>query len=105
MSAAICMTFFRWTTTEFVSLSATFPTKVSRQLFFMAMTRTAFKISAMASPESIALTMGRVNQFLCESNPQQMFVAAFAGILDLRTGHIDYSDAGHELPLHPATIG
>ncbi len=65
---------------------------------FMAMTRTAFKISAMASPESIALTLGRVNQFLCESNPQQMFVTAFAGILDLRTGHIDYSDAGHELP-------
>jgi sigma-B regulation protein RsbU (phosphoserine phosphatase) len=65
---------------------------------FMAMARTAFKISAMASPESIALTMGRVNQFLCESNPQQMFVTAFAGILDLRTGHIDYSDAGHELP-------
>jgi sigma-B regulation protein RsbU (phosphoserine phosphatase) len=70
---------------------------------FMAMTRTAFKISAMSSPESIAVTMGRVNQFLCESNPQQMFVTAFAGILDLRTGRVDYADAGHEPPfvLHP----
>ena len=65
---------------------------------FMAMARTAFKISAIASPESISLTMGRVNQFLCESNPQQMFVTAFAGILDLRTGMVEYADAGHEPP-------
>lgn len=65
---------------------------------FMAMTRTAFKISAIASPESIGLTLERVNQFLCESNPQQMFVTAFAGILDLTTGKVDYADAGHEPP-------
>jgi phosphoserine phosphatase RsbU/P len=65
---------------------------------FMAMTRTAFRMSAIASSESIALTMTRVNQFLWESNPQQMFVTAFAGILDLRTGRIDYADAGHEPP-------
>jgi serine phosphatase RsbU (regulator of sigma subunit)/anti-sigma regulatory factor (Ser/Thr protein kinase) len=65
---------------------------------FMAMARTAFKVSAITSPESIGLTMARVNQFLCESNPQQMFVTAFAGILDLRTGRVDYADAGHEPP-------
>jgi phosphoserine phosphatase RsbU/P len=63
---------------------------------FMAMARTAFKISAIASPESIGLTMARVYQFLCESNPQQMFVTAFAGILDLRTGRVDYADAIEE---------
>jgi len=65
---------------------------------FMAMTRTAFKMAALASPESIERILSRVNQFLCESNPQQMFVTALAGILDLRTGHIDYADAGHEPP-------
>jgi phosphoserine phosphatase RsbU/P len=65
---------------------------------FMAMTRTAFRMSAIASSESIALTMTRVNQFLWESNPQQMFVTAFGGILDLRTGRVDYADAGHEPP-------
>jgi serine phosphatase RsbU (regulator of sigma subunit)/anti-sigma regulatory factor (Ser/Thr protein kinase) len=65
---------------------------------FMAMARTAFKMSALASPESIGLTMARVNQFLCESNPQQMFVTALAGILDLRTGQVEYADAGHEPP-------
>jgi phosphoserine phosphatase RsbU/P len=65
---------------------------------FMAMARTAFKISAMASPESISLTMQRVNQFLFESNQSQMFVTALAGILDLRTGRVEYADAGHEPP-------
>jgi serine phosphatase RsbU (regulator of sigma subunit)/anti-sigma regulatory factor (Ser/Thr protein kinase) len=65
---------------------------------FMAMARTAFKMSALASPDSIGPTMARVNQFLCESNPQQMFVTALAGILDLRTGRVEYADAGHEPP-------
>jgi sigma-B regulation protein RsbU (phosphoserine phosphatase) len=65
---------------------------------FMAMARTAFKMSALASPESIGRTMSRVNQFLCDSNPQQMFVTALAGILDLKTGRVEYADAGHEPP-------
>jgi len=64
----------------------------------MAMARTAFKMSAIASPDSIGPTMARVNEFLCESNPQQMFVTALAGILDLRTGLVEYADAGHEPP-------
>jgi serine phosphatase RsbU (regulator of sigma subunit)/anti-sigma regulatory factor (Ser/Thr protein kinase) len=65
---------------------------------FMAMARTAFKMSAMASPESISATMQRVNQFLFESNQSQMFVTALAGILDLQTGRVEYADAGHEPP-------
>jgi phosphoserine phosphatase RsbU/P len=65
---------------------------------FMMMARTAFKMSAIASPESISLTMGRVNQFLFESNQSQMFVTALAGILDLQTGRVEYADAGHEPP-------
>jgi sigma-B regulation protein RsbU (phosphoserine phosphatase) len=65
---------------------------------FMATVRAAFKMAAIAAPESIALTMNRVNQSLCETNPKQMFVTAFAGILDLRTGRVDYADAGHDSP-------
>jgi phosphoserine phosphatase RsbU/P len=65
---------------------------------FMMMTRTAFKMSAIASPESISLTMSRVNQFLFECNQSQMFVTALAGILDLQTGRVEYADAGHEPP-------
>jgi len=65
---------------------------------FMAVARTAFKISAMATPDSICSTLAAVNRFLVESNESQMFVTAFAGILDLRTGSIQCGDAGHEPP-------
>jgi sigma-B regulation protein RsbU (phosphoserine phosphatase) len=65
---------------------------------FMAITRTAFKMSAMANPPSIAATLAAVNRFLCDGNDSQMFVTAFCGILDLRTGLVEYSDGGHEPP-------
>lgn len=65
---------------------------------FMAITRTAFKISAMANPPTVATTLAAVNRFLCDGNESQMFVTAFCGILDLRTGKVEYSDGGHEPP-------
>jgi serine phosphatase RsbU (regulator of sigma subunit)/anti-sigma regulatory factor (Ser/Thr protein kinase) len=65
---------------------------------FMAMARTAFRIAALASNESIAVILRRLNDFLCESNHSQMFVTVFAGILDLRDGSIEYADGGHEPP-------
>lgn len=65
---------------------------------FMAMARTAFRMAALASKESIALILRRLNDFLCESNHSQMFVTIFAGILDLRDGTIEYADGGHEPP-------
>ena len=65
---------------------------------FMAMVVTSFEISAMTGPDSIARVLRSVNRFLNENNDSQMFVTLFAGILDLRTGRIDYSDGGHEPP-------
>jgi sigma-B regulation protein RsbU (phosphoserine phosphatase) len=65
---------------------------------FMAMVRTAFRMGALASKESIAAILRRLNDFLCESNHSQMFVTVFAGILDLRDGSIEYADGGHEPP-------
>jgi sigma-B regulation protein RsbU (phosphoserine phosphatase) len=65
---------------------------------FMAMVRTAFHMGALASNESIDAIVRKLNQFLCTSNSMQMFVTVFAGILDLRTGLIEYADGGHELP-------
>ena len=40
----------------------------------------------------------RVNKLLCESNKEEMFVTAFEGILDLKTGQLEYVNAGHEIP-------
>jgi sigma-B regulation protein RsbU (phosphoserine phosphatase) len=65
---------------------------------FMAMVLTSFEISAMTSPGSIARVLRNVNRFLIDNNDSQMFVTLFAGVLDLRTGRIDYCDGGHEPP-------
>jgi len=39
------------------------------------------------------------NERLCESNDAGMFVTAWMGILDLRTGHMTYANAGHNPPV------
>ena len=65
---------------------------------FMAMVRTAFRMAATGSHEAIGPIMEKLNDFLCASNHSQMFVTVFAGILDLRTGEIEYADGGHEPP-------
>ena len=74
---------------------------------FMAMVLTSFEISAASlaatqelrrSSDSIAGVLQQVNRFLNANNDSQMFVTLFAGILDLRTGAIEYSDGGHEPP-------
>ncbi|MBQ6716756.1 MAG: PP2C family protein-serine/threonine phosphatase [Clostridia bacterium] len=39
-----------------------------------------------------------VNNILCESNSENMFITAFEGVLDLVTGEFNYVNAGHETP-------
>ena len=39
-----------------------------------------------------------VNNILCESNDNGMFITAFEGVLDLATGEFRYVNAGHEMP-------
>ena len=39
-----------------------------------------------------------VNNLLCESNSEEMFITAFEGVLDLVTGEFVYVNAGHEMP-------
>ena len=42
---------------------------------------------------------GEVNQQLCESNDEGMFVTAWMAVLELSTGHVTYVNAGHNPPL------
>jgi sigma-B regulation protein RsbU (phosphoserine phosphatase) len=42
--------------------------------------------------------MNRVNQVLSSDNPSLMFVTLFLGILNLRTGELEYSNGGHNPP-------
>jgi phosphoserine phosphatase RsbU/P len=39
-----------------------------------------------------------VNNILCESNSEGLFITAFEGVLDLVTGEFSYVNAGHEMP-------
>lgn len=40
----------------------------------------------------------QVNDLLCESNSEGLFITAFEGVLDLVTGEFSFVNAGHEIP-------
>lgn len=65
---------------------------------FMAVSKTLFNARAMddRSPASI---MTRVNNELSKNNPSCMFVTVFLAILNIETGELRYSNAGHNPPL------
>jgi sigma-B regulation protein RsbU (phosphoserine phosphatase) len=65
---------------------------------FMAVTKTLFGTQASQADRTISEVMRQVNKDLSRGNPWQMFVTAFAGVLDIGTGEIQYCDAGHEPP-------
>lgn len=64
---------------------------------FMAVTRTLLKTKATKGL-SPATVLARVNEDLALDNPHCMFVTLFMGILDVRTGEIDYCNGGHNPP-------
>lgn len=61
---------------------------------FMAVTRTLIKARAM-DDVSTASIMTRVNDELSRNNKQYMFVTVFIAILNVVTGKLTYSNAGH----------
>ena len=65
---------------------------------FMAVTKTLFGIQASQADRAISEVMQKVNKELSGENPWQMFVTAFACVLDVETGEVQYCDAGHEPP-------
>jgi sigma-B regulation protein RsbU (phosphoserine phosphatase) len=64
---------------------------------FMAVTRTLLKAVALTRVAPAAC-LERVNQILCVENASDMFVTMFYGIVDLRTGAVAFSNAGHYPP-------
>lgn len=64
---------------------------------FMVIAKTLIKDHSISVREPGAV-FTEVNKLLCESNSENLFVTAFEGVLDLRTGEFDYVNAGHELP-------
>ncbi|MEW5422387.1 SpoIIE family protein phosphatase [Amorphus sp. 3PC139-8] len=64
---------------------------------FMAITRTLVKATAVFT-NSPADSISQVNQFMAADNEQMMFVTLFYGVLDLETGILTYTNAGHNPP-------
>ncbi len=65
---------------------------------FMMVSKVLLKTVAMANSDPGTI-LENVNQKLCEDNQSDMFVTVWLGILDLRTGLIQASSAGHEYPI------
>lgn len=65
---------------------------------FMAVARALFRHVTLHcdSPAEIASAL---NDGLCEGNETNMFCTMFIGVLDLRTGHLSYCNAGHNAPV------
>lgn len=66
---------------------------------FMAIVRTVLKATMQTTDLPVKRLMAAANRYLCDNNPSAMFVTVFAGVLDTRTGVIEYCDGGHEPPL------
>lgn len=64
----------------------------------MAVTRTLFRTISFkeALPERI---MFGINNAMADKNESNMFVTLFLGVLDLPTGRLRYSNAGHNAPM------
>lgn len=69
---------------------------------FMVISKTLCKSVALrdnADFSEIGALISQANREISRDNPEMLFVTAFIGILDLRTGELNYCNAGHERPL------
>ena len=55
--------------------------------------------SVSAHENNPSRIMQHLNEMSCEGNESNMFVTLFIGVLDLPTGRLRYSNAGHDKPL------
>lgn len=64
---------------------------------FMVIGKTLIKDHTLPG-RNLGEVFTEVNNILCESNNNGMFITAFEGVLDLVTGEFRYVNAGHEQP-------
>ena len=68
---------------------------------FMVISKTILKNFAMngVNADNLPQLIANANDQLCQNNDAMMFVTAFVGLLDLKTGRFTYVNAGHNPPL------
>ncbi|MCR5099413.1 MAG: SpoIIE family protein phosphatase [Lachnospiraceae bacterium] len=64
---------------------------------FMVIAKTLIK-NQMQSGLPVDQVFAAVNDQLAENNEENLFVTAWIAVIDLKTGDVEFSDAGHELP-------
>ena len=64
---------------------------------FMVIGKTLIKDHTQSGAD-LSQVFEKVNNLLCESNSEGLFITAFEGVLDLVTGEFVYVNAGHECP-------
>jgi sigma-B regulation protein RsbU (phosphoserine phosphatase) len=65
---------------------------------FMALTKTMFRANGDRQDATAERILSGLNGEIYRDNESCMFVTMFCGILDVCTGRVDYSNAGHNLP-------
>ncbi len=65
---------------------------------FMAIIRSLFRNVSLHEDNPAAI-LSQLNNALSEGNVHNMFCTMFLGIMDLKTGHVDYCNAGHNAPI------
>lgn len=70
---------------------------------YMAVAKTLIK-TIMQSAHDVAETLTLANAELATDNDTNMFVTVFMGVLDLRSGELCYTNAGHNPPLLLASM-
>lgn len=71
---------------------------------FMAVVVTTLRTAAREQPDA-ASTIARANALLCRDNSASLFATTFFGVLNLRSGALDYCNCGHNAPIHIAASG
>lgn len=64
---------------------------------FMASVKSHLKSAALRGG-GVGAVLSRAQDEIEHENPEQLFVTAFAAILDIATGELEFSSAGHEPP-------
>lgn len=65
---------------------------------FMAVSKTLCKSVALRHAGDVGLMMREANAEIARDNGEGLFVTAWAGVVNARTGEIQYCNAGHDAP-------
>jgi phosphoserine phosphatase RsbU/P len=71
---------------------------------FMAVVVTVLRTAAREG-QDVASTIERANTILCRDNAASLFATAFYGVLNLRSGILEYCNCGHNAPVHVSASG